>query len=713
MDLLQAKEPIEPSQPISQSPISNSPKKNVIFIISAIVVGIILVGGTAYAYFEKIGPFASPPYNQNNLIEGVVNGIKKIDSTTYNTVVKLESKDKEPDAEPFKAEVPENKEELAKYQRDYDRLKVVRLIYNDIYSYYSRTKGYPVSLYAVSGLSDLNLSEYKYDLDSDGAGYSLTVHFETNAAVDEIKKTQIKNVKISSDKAVSFNEISAGGYYSFSGTPREPALVQLFSSSSEGLAFIPKEFSAVLTVGGIADRNKKATDAMTKLVFDGNFGDLQVSADVEFRKIDQKYFFIINKMPTLFFDISSIKKKWVKLTTKDLSDSGYGDFLGYTAFSDGNDESKKKQESVRDQVIKIIQVANDTQVFDVVGKPDAEKVDGATAYRYDLKLNYSHIVDFYKNVTSELESYKDDQIIKFDQSTLDSLESPISKQAFEYMNKNSTISIWANAKGVPVRYLYKLRFVPETAPNTTGKEIIITFDTTLSRINKAPKVEEPKDSILFEDAMVMMRGITKEQYHFEQKSNAISNLQSAIKRYHSVALKYPDNLNQLLLKAEDVKASTTNNKLESTMYYINDTAPFLKSLPQDVTYKNLGNDFEITYSVAIPKYDQTTRLSYLYYQEKYPKRDPTKPYSYDEYTYNLKFVDGINTATKDSYSREAAKGDFVDYDHDKLSDMLENYIGTNPQKSDTDSDGRKDGDEFSSGSNPLGPGALKGGSLYY
>jgi len=48
-----------------------------------------------------------------------------------------------------------------------------------------------------------------------------------------------------------------------------------------------------------------------------------------------------------------------------------------------------------------------------------------------------------------------------------------------------------------------------------------------------------------------------------------------------------------------------------------------------------------------------------------------------------------------------------DSDNDLLSDEYKKKLGTNPNKSDSDGDGFKDGDEVKNGYNPLGPGKLK------
>lgn len=47
-----------------------------------------------------------------------------------------------------------------------------------------------------------------------------------------------------------------------------------------------------------------------------------------------------------------------------------------------------------------------------------------------------------------------------------------------------------------------------------------------------------------------------------------------------------------------------------------------------------------------------------------------------------------------------------DTDNDGLSDVMESYYGTNPNKADSDGDGFKDGEEVDNGYNPLGPGKL-------
>lgn len=52
-----------------------------------------------------------------------------------------------------------------------------------------------------------------------------------------------------------------------------------------------------------------------------------------------------------------------------------------------------------------------------------------------------------------------------------------------------------------------------------------------------------------------------------------------------------------------------------------------------------------------------------------------------------------------------------DSDNDGLSDIMESYYGTNPNKADSDGDGFEDGEEVDNGYNPLGPGKLDFGNI--
>ena len=66
------------------------------------------------------------------------------------------------------------------------------------------------------------------------------------------------------------------------------------------------------------------------------------------------------------------------------------------------------------------------------------------------------------------------------------------------------------------------------------------------------------------------------------------------------------------------------------------------------------------------------------------------------------FLDGEEVKTGYSpINKLKQKADKVDTDKDGLNDLLEVKLGTLPNNADTDSDGKKDGEELNSGKNPL------------
>ncbi|MCC2631147.1 MAG: hypothetical protein K0S38_956, partial [Candidatus Paceibacter sp.] len=301
--------------------------------------------------------------------------------------------------------------------------------------------------------------------------------------------------------------------------------------------------------------------------------------------------------------------------------------------------------------------------------------------------------------------YGNDSFISADPETLDFLQSKSADQVFDYINKNTTLSIWANGDGIPVKFLLSIRMIPNV---TTGpaaqKQINLDVAVTLNDINKKQKIDVPQDSISAEEVYMMFTGKTKEEVQAERQEQAVSKIRGALGTYSSLSGgTYPATLEDLKKKgSEIIPLNTNNNENYYGEYYKN--KKILEVVPNDVVtkqpfmYSASGKTYKLTYTIDLAPYKKGTQM-YGLYQTDYTSGNTYKIY--------LKYINGINTATEKALSEEALAAAKLDSDGDKVTNALEDYLGTNKNKADTDGDRTSDYDEITRGSDPLGPGYLE------
>jgi len=70
-------------------------------LVAAVCVGVFVAVGVGYAYVQKLGPFARPPYSQNNLISGLLATAAGMRSASVSAAVSFTVVPREADAKPF------------------------------------------------------------------------------------------------------------------------------------------------------------------------------------------------------------------------------------------------------------------------------------------------------------------------------------------------------------------------------------------------------------------------------------------------------------------------------------------------------------------------------------------------------------------------------------------------------------------------------------
>ncbi len=825
-----------PEQPVVsptsvQTPVQPQPPHHNKTTVLFSVVGLVLLLGafTVYAYVAQVGPFERPPYNTAALASSVFSGIAQIHSAGYSLSVNVVSEQKDADAVSFQTAVPYDNDHVMAYKRDQDRVRALQSILGSLRMKYGYlNKVFPATLTDLGTPGD-SKSVTNYQPTNGGKDFNLTVVFETSDAVDAITKTiQGSSTTILGTK-VTFTKGSS--YYFYMPTsPKEPMIANIGDFQSM-LAYVPAGFSFNGALSGASVRvGTSSIDGKFKVVANVDMSDTSIALDVEARKIADNLFIVANKFPSFFVDISKLKTHWVKFTQDDLAVYGAG-FLGGSANSTEDQITEKKQQTI-DGIKLFLSIADTDHALISQTNPVKETVNGTVAYRYDLGFNKEVMATFYKDISDQFsQKFGKNSPFTFDQATLDYLKSPQFGEAFDYLRKNTTLSLWADQNGVPIQVRYSLRVVPNSDQKNSDRQVRLTLTLSLTDINKPVTIDTPKDAMSVEDATILLTGQSKEQFRFNKQSSAVQTVRAALDTYKQLSGSYPKSLSDLTKTRGDVKKLNPNQAKGNTstptdMYYsaYKDTDPILRAVPVDTftgkafdyvfadgslstqsnsasvgsltlkridwmtdpsnipteanSTRNTTSDIYYNPRVnfggidAIPYNDTKTATEWCKTKSHQPayvsgesfinfvnpqdgvhfKYDGSKwiqlgsgdypryyvcstqnatdylltftqqfpPYTkgssipmgvyssnYMGKNFTITVVDGVNTADSKHLSKEAAAASLIDSDGDGLPDMLEKYIGTDPNKKDTDGDGYSDYQELTQGSDPLGPGNLK------
>ena len=693
-----------PVRPIQQQSMKSGTKSSMKWVVTILVLIILVAGGmVAYAYYEKIGPFTpNPPYNTNTMASSIFAGIGNIGVASYSLHMNAASQTKEADAKPFELAV-DNSEQTLAYKKDIDTVRDIQVILTSIETYFSSKKKYPSTLPKDITISSERLSQCQYQASSSLSDYTLTVHFQSVAAINSIIKSinmyssNASTTKfVASGKTLTFTKNIMSSYLYISSEPPQPFLANILGMQ-DYLGNIPSDFMLDGTLSGATAKTaSNQYDSQVRISGSANYSDISAAVDAQFKKIGNNIYIMVSKFPTIVASVSKIKDKWIVLTPQDIASYASG-YMGSTSGTPNDQIEASKGVAI--QAIKVFLIVADlNQALIVKNKPAIELINGIRAYRYELEFNKQTMPKFYSDLTTRFASqFKDKNPMVFDQGTLDYLKSKQFSDAFDYFRNNTTLVLWADSTGIPVQVMYKIRMVPGIKAKNSDRQIVLTTTLSLNDINKTINIETPKDSMSMEDAIIAITGQSKEEYIFNKQQASITTIRTMLGNFKSIVGIYPESIGELIKETKGVKGTYT---------------PRVTILPVDAytgksfDYTKSSNDYTLKYRVILPAY-ATGTISVGIYTFDYANRASVK------LPLILTAVNGLNTADSKTASLEAVSQSKLDTDKDGAPDALEKYLGTNPNKKDTDADGYSDYDELMKGSDPLGPGNLKAsGSIF-
>lgn len=255
---------------------------------------------------------------------------------------------------------------------------------------------------------------------------------------------------------------------------------------------IPPDFKVNFSLSGTLENDSELSpNSYTQLTADLTTDDFAMHGDVEFITTSANDVYIrVNRIPSLFFDLSGIKGEWVHVVTPDDVDEETADL-----FDDQSGELFLEQFKL------LSELAQKHSYLVVVGSPTKEQINGESVYRYQLAVNAESADAFYKETYETLErEYGEDSL--WYGSTVHDLEMRTSNAYIEHMNHHAPMYVFARRDGTIARMAVdaRLAFGGDEVPALADRQVNVYLAIDLSDVNEPTSVTVPGDALTLEEA---------------------------------------------------------------------------------------------------------------------------------------------------------------------------------------------------------------------
>jgi hypothetical protein len=180
--------------------------------------------------------------------------------------------------------------------------------------------------------------------------------------------------------------------------------------------------------------------------------------------------------------------------------------------------------------------------------------------------------------------------------------------------------------------------------------------------------------------MSQLQGISMDELLIQKQVRAVQDVRNALRTYEAFRKEVPNTLSELFISMTDLRAIKDP---EEAAFFAGDTSLLLEDhLARDVyskslfQYKKIDTDeYELTYNLPLAGLQKSTSTI----------KSLVEFLPWDKKGY-MRVVAGTNTASMMRISEEAFAQSNIDADKDGLSDSLELFLATNPNKVDSDGD---------------------------
>ena len=398
----------------------------------------------------------------------------------------------------------------------------------------------------------------------------------------------------------------------------------------------------VSLAGSIEGRYRKGGDAEVNLESSLNLNGNRGNVGVSLVTLSGGTYIKIMSLPFLEDLILSYKDKWVKIEPEKISD--------YLPISDISNSASVNLESDNFTDEFALFITNAADAVEVSSPAKRVWHEGRYVYKYNLRINFSKLAG-----------------------------SIISEKARSFLGDDgsNSLTIFVDPmRKVPISMEYKDSF----------GEINLSFENVGADLDiRAP------EAVSFDEIFFSLSGLTRESYLLYKQSSNIENIRFALEYYRELTGSYPGSLGALRAKPHDL-TSSSSPKVSASTYalrflkdeYILPYVPRDVYLREEIGYVSSGKDYELKYHIVIPAINESD--SDDLYTIEFAKSWRLVP----------KYINGLNTATSKSISKEAVEKSKIDSDKDGIPDWFETYYGTDPSKADSDGDKISDLDEIRS-----------------
>lgn len=476
-------------------------------IVLAVLLVLISIGSfVAFMYFSNNNPFSQASYyTEENFLSKVVINIDKVKSVKYHLSGSIAITPRDEGAKPFVySKIEEIREKKIKHENDLQRIEDVRDIISILRSSYYENDIFPSSL-EKSLLSKYNYGSdfsikdpttnenYDYKVSEDKQNYSLTVQFETEEVVKSFPKERYGTIN---NKKVTFSNDSDYSDFWYYGSVREPFLQEI----SNYFANIPPRFNTVVDFSIYSKINKEGTpDWDMNFNNETDLGDLIYKINFDSIKKGLNYYFRINNFPSML-EMNIDKDQWIRISPDDEDlDDQIASKIKEMENNFKNPQSNEADREVIELMEKSFLIANEFNIIKFKNTPQEEEINGEKLIRYDLGLRKEAITPFFRKLKEEIkktDTYKENEYqLEDDQEFFEYLESDEFSESFDYLDQYLTLSMWINNQGIPVIIENKIKVIPsDEIESYRDKQLLITFKSVLSDINKDIDINIPKES---------------------------------------------------------------------------------------------------------------------------------------------------------------------------------------------------------------------------
>ncbi len=226
------------------------------WLLAGSLLGIVLLGGGAFAAYHFFGSSFDAPYTEENFLSGILSKIQSIDSSTFTVSGSARMEARDPDAEPFVlTEGDDVRVYREAYKRDSVRFQHLKNLLRNL-SGVSRSltydpdvtvSDYPATLDEAlrsNGYSTFNMDDdeewldptrdpktgelYEYRVVNDGDDFELTITFETADAIKEVRS----NIYSDADDVVTIDGMTPRSRLSWRAPPATSAMARIRSKAA-------------------------------------------------------------------------------------------------------------------------------------------------------------------------------------------------------------------------------------------------------------------------------------------------------------------------------------------------------------------------------------------------------------------------------------------------------------------------------------------------